>query len=120
MSEAYPEGGPVITARKVDNTWRASQDEVEVKPGEWVNFDSGKRPGRLWFPVAGQVVGKETRDLSSGPISVQTQPDLDPDTVIPYIFFLSGIGVAGEMLIGNSPPYIKIKDPRTTRGIGGG
>jgi len=110
----------VITAKKVDNTWRASEADVEVKAGEWVNFDSEKRPGRLWFPVEGQVVGDQMRDLSSGPVSVQTRLDLDPDTIVPYIFYLSGIGTSGEMLIGNSPPYIKIKDPRTTRGTGGG
>jgi hypothetical protein len=110
---------PTITPRRSGATWKASEPVVEVDAGTHVNFDSEERPARLWFPKPELIAGRDTYDLGAQKVRVQIKHGLAPRTPIPYVFFLldENDGV-GEMLVGNSPPYIKIKDPTGgTRGI---
>ena len=49
-------------------------------------------------------------------------PGLEKNTIVPYIYYMPGTDPEkpGEMLIGQSPPYIKIKDPDDPGNTGGG
>jgi hypothetical protein len=104
------ETGPTVIPQ-AKTVWTASQPVVEVPAGGWVTFDSQGRPARLWFPKEGQMQGDSPVDLEKGPVSFQTNPNLDVGTKIPYVFFLTEVEDKGDWLEGSSPPYIIIKDP---------
>jgi hypothetical protein len=96
--------------------WYANPLAIEVDPGDTVVFDPQGRPAKLWFPDATYVDHGGPIDMSDGqPRPVVINKRAPRGAKIYYLMYLLD---EHELLMGCSPPYIKIKEPPKDSGNG--